>query len=77
MNGVKVKAVLDTGSPISIMSTRDVQRIKPQLYRSINKAARCTDFNGNEVKLTGEMETNTDYGNKSLTTTWMVIEGNK
>ena len=37
MNGVKVKAVLDTGSPISIMSTRDVQRIKPQLYRSINK----------------------------------------
>ena len=29
------------------------------------------------MKLTGEMETNTDYGEKSLTTAWKVIEGNK
>ena len=77
MNGVKVKTVLDTGSPIYIMSTRDVLRIKPQIYRPINKTARYTDFHGNEVKLTGEMEINTNYGNKSLTTSWMIIEGDK
>ena len=77
LNGVKVKAILDTGSPISIISAKDVQKIKPQIYRSTNNMARYTDFNGNEVKLTGEMETNTAYGEKSLTITWKVIEGGK
>ena len=77
MNGVKVKAVLDTGSPISIMSTTDMQRVKPLNYFPISNTARYTDFNGNEVKLTGEMEVNTTYSNKSLTTSWMIIEGDK
>ena len=77
MNGVKVKAVLDTGSPISIMSTTDMQRIKPLNYFPISNTARYTDFNGNEVKLTGEIEVETIYSNRPLITSWVVIEGTK
>ena len=77
LNGVRVKAILDTGSPISIISVKDVQKIKPTIYRELNNTATCTEFNGNAVKLTGEIETNTRYGDKSLTKTWKVIEGSK
>ena len=69
--------MLDTASPISIISIRDVQKIKPKIYRESNNAARYTDFNGNEVKLTGEIGIDTTYGEKSLTTNWKVIEGSK
>ena len=48
-----------------------------KLDRATNNMAKYTDFNGNEVKLTGEMEIDTMYGEKSLITTWKVIEGGK
>ena len=77
MNGVKVTAVLDTGSPISIMSKADMQRIKPLNYLPINNTTRYTDFNGNEVKLTGEMEVETIFSKRPLITSWMIMEGNR
>ena len=76
LNGVKVKAVLDTGSHVSIISAKHTQRINPVIYREISSTAKYTDFNGNAVKLTGEFETNTKYGDKTLTV-WKVVEGTK
>ena len=75
LNGVKVKAVLDTGSPVSIISAKHTQRINPTIYRELNNTAKYTDFNSNAVKLTGEFETDTRYGDKRLRTTWKVVEG--
>ena len=45
--------------------------------RELKNAANYTDFNGNAVKLTGDFETDTRYGDKSLTATWKVVEGSK
>ena len=67
INSVKVTAILDTGSPISIILINDVQKINPTIYRELNNTARYTDFNGNAVKLTGEIETDPRYGDKSQT----------
>ena len=46
-------------------------------YRKLNNATNYTDFNGNAVKLTGELETNTKYEEKISTTTWKVVNGTK
>ena len=68
---------MDTGSPISIISNKHAQRINPTIYRELINAAKHTDFNGNAVNLTGKFESETRYGDKTLTTTWKVIEGSK
>ena len=68
LNGFKVKAVLDTGSPVSIISIKHTQRINPVNYRELNNTANYTDFKGNAVKLTAEFEINTKYEDKTLTT---------
>ena len=40
LNNDKVKAVLDTGSPVSIISPKHTQRINPVIYRELNNTAR-------------------------------------
>ena len=64
LSGFKVKAVLDTGSPISIISMKHAQRKNPTNYRKLDYPANYTDYNGNAVKLAGEFETNTKYEGK-------------
>ena len=39
-----------TGSPVTIISTKDAQRINPVNYLELNNTANYTDFNGNAVK---------------------------
>ena len=53
LNKVKVKAVLDTGSPISIIPMHITKQIKPENFREIREKANYTNFNGNEVELAG------------------------
>ena len=61
---VKIKAVLDTGSPISINSMRLMKSIQPENFREINEPANHTYYNGNEVKQAGELEVTTKYDGK-------------
>ena len=77
LNEVKVKAVLDTGSPISIIPMYITDIIQPETFRSLSDRAKYADFNRNDVKLTGEFEANTEYEGKHSVTRWKAIEGNK
>ena len=51
--------------------------IQPENFRRIHEKAKYTDFNGNEVKLTGEFEAATKYDEKFSITKWKAIDGTK
>ena len=66
LNGFKVKAVLDNGSPITKFSMQ-LMRKKPEIFRAINEAANYNDHNGKAVPLAGEFEVPTIYGRSTKT----------
>ena len=76
-NKVKVKAVLDTGSPISIIPMHLTRQIQPEKFREIQEKANYTDFNSKEVKLAGEFAVSTKYEGKESQTKWKALEGTK
>ena len=51
--------------------------IQPRNFRKLLHKAKYKDFNGNEVKLTGEFEATTEYDGKYSITKWKAIDGTK
>ena len=64
LNGFKVKAVLDIGIPVSILSMKQAQKINLRNFQSKDKPTNYEDYNGNMVKLTDEFETPIEYKGK-------------
>ena len=70
LSGKQVKVILDTGSPISIISTNMREWIRPNVISKLPTNRQFVDLNDSEVSVTGIYEVETKLFDKTENLDW-------